>query len=390
MTQETIRCPKCSHEQTNPIECEACGLLFRKFEQIRERKQQVQAPPAAPAPFESAPRQSSPFLNIGLALALVATTAAGTYWFITKTGQPAPSPPMQQPTESQPQTAPAPMPQSLQEDVHITAPAAIEPAPVSTTSAIEQAKKCTVVIITPWGASGSGFFLNNNLIVTNKHVVEHDNSRLDEQRHQVQTNRKMINLEREQIEQFRKWIKSVPDGPARRQAILALQEKERTLAKVIPQQEEAEKQLRMMDGPKRQSDIKIILEDGSEHYPQTIRVSPKRDLAIITIYGGTQKPLTAAGKNYALKEGDKLYAVGNPAGFIRTVTAGIFSGYRQINGELVLQTDAAINPGNSGGPLIDESGRVHGVNTMVRRGTQGIGFAIPIQAVFEEFSIPSY
>jgi S1-C subfamily serine protease len=53
----------------------------------------------------------------------------------------------------------------------------------------------------------------------------------------------------------------------------------------------------------------------------------------------------------------------------------------------MLQTDAPINPGNSGGPLIDERGLVHGVNTMIIRDTQGIGFAIPIQTVMEEFSI---
>ena len=382
---ETITCPKCSHQQTNQVECEVCGLFFQKFEQARERERQAQAPPAEPS--EAAPKRSSSSLRIGSVLVLIAATAAITYWFAAGSRQSAPPLPMQQPTQSvatqpinsQTQTAPPPSrPQVNQANLHVTA-----------TGAIEQAKMGTVVIVTPWGSGGSGFFLDNNLIVTNKHVIEQDNKNLDELRHKVQTNRKMIDLEQEQVEQLRKWIKGVSDGPARRQAILMLQEKERALAKMIPQQEEAERHLRTMTEPKHQMDIKIILADGSEYSPQSIQVSPKRDLAILTVYGGTQKPLKTAGRNLMLREGDKVYTVGHPKGFRYTVTAGIFSGYRQSgeSGELLLQTDAAINPGNSGGPLIDEMGRVHGVNTMYYRDAQGLGFAIPIQAVFEDFSL---
>jgi len=260
---------------------------------------------------------------------------------------------------------------------------------VSTASAIEQAKMSTVVIKTPWGTMGSGFFIDDSLVVTNKHVVEQDNSNLDEQRHRVQTRRKMLALEKEKIEQLRKWIKNASDGPSRRQAIIVLKEKERTLATALSQQEEMEKKLRIRETPRRPMSVTVILADGSEYNPQAMRVSPEHDLAILTVYvgGKTQKSLRAAGTNSVLREGDKLYAIGNPPGLIRTVTAGIFSGYRQINGKLLLQTDAAINRGNSGGPLIDESGRVRGVNTLGRRGTQGIGFAIPIQTVFEEFAL---
>ena len=54
---------------------------------------------------------------------------------------------------------------------------------------------------------------------------------------------------------------------------------------------------------------------------------------------------------------------------------------------LILQIDAAINPGNSGGPLIDNRGRVIGVNSMIIKDTQGIGFAIAVQDVWDEFSL---
>ena len=50
----------------------------------------------------------------------------------------------------------------------------------------------------------------------------------------------------------------------------------------------------------------------------------------------------------------------------------------------MIQTDAAINPGNSGGPLLDSSGRLLGMNTMIysRTGSSvGIGFAVPASTI---------
>jgi S1-C subfamily serine protease len=82
-----------------------------------------------------------------------------------------------------------------------------------------------------------------------------------------------------------------------------------------------------------------------------------------------------------------VYTIGSPSGLRHTVTSGVISGFRERDGQSFIQTDAPINPGNSGGPLVDENGRVLGINTMILRDTQGIGFAIPIQAVREEFGL---
>jgi serine protease Do len=71
------------------------------------------------------------------------------------------------------------------------------------------------------------------------------------------------------------------------------------------------------------------------------------------------------------------------------VTSGVISALNRQIGESevmlhnLVQTDAAINPGNSGGPLIDLNGRVVAITTAIIPYAQGIGFAVPINAVKE-------
>ncbi len=80
--------------------------------------------------------------------------------------------------------------------------------------------------------------------------------------------------------------------------------------------------------------------------------------------------------------GERVFAIGSPMGLERTVTEGILSTKtRQMQGELYLQTTAQINPGNSGGPLFNMRGEVIGVTNMKMTFSEGLGFAIPIEAV---------
>lgn len=92
--------------------------------------------------------------------------------------------------------------------------------------------------------------------------------------------------------------------------------------------------------------------------------------------------------------GQTVYAVGTPYGLTRTVTRGIISnnrrpfedtqgvrGYETGMFNTWLQTDAAINPGNSGGPLVDEDGKVIGINSRAYVGADNLGFAVPSNVV---------
>lgn len=84
----------------------------------------------------------------------------------------------------------------------------------------------------------------------------------------------------------------------------------------------------------------------------------------------------------ALSVGERVFAVGSPLGLERTVTEGILSTKtRLLGGDLYLQTTAQINPGNSGGPLFNLNGEVVGVTNMKITSGEGLGFAIPSEAV---------
>ena len=88
------------------------------------------------------------------------------------------------------------------------------------------------------------------------------------------------------------------------------------------------------------------------------------------------------GDSDVLAVGERVFAIGSPLGLERTVTEGIVSTKtRQLMGELYLQTTAQINPGNSGGPLFNLRGEVVGVTNMKLAFGEGLGFAIPVDAV---------
>ena len=131
--------------------------------------------------------------------------------------------------------------------------------------------------------------------------------------------------------------------------------------------------------------IQVRLQDG-RRFPATVVGRDSRvDLALLRIDGATKLTVLPLGDSNRLRVGELVLALGNPFGLEQTVSMGIVSRKGApltvaAPGFDFVQTDAAINPGNSGGPLVNMSGQVIGVNSMVTRdGT--IGFAIPSNLV---------
>jgi putative serine protease PepD len=138
--------------------------------------------------------------------------------------------------------------------------------------------------------------------------------------------------------------------------------------------------------------VEIRFADESEEQGRVVGTDPSTDIALIEVdlTGHNVKPVQL-GSSAGAEVGDPVYAIGNPFGLERTLTAGIVSAVNRditapnnftIND--VIQTDAPVNPGNSGGPLLDAAGNVIGVVSQIQSengGNIGIGYAVPSDTV---------
>lgn len=131
--------------------------------------------------------------------------------------------------------------------------------------------------------------------------------------------------------------------------------------------------------------LSVIVElyDGQKLEAKIVGIDRGTDLAVLKINQEKEILSIEIGNSDNLKIGDIVLAIGNPYGLGQSVSMGIVSATgREFNNPYsdYIQTDASINQGNSGGALIDTSGRLVGINTLIRSksgGSEGIGLAIP-------------
>lgn len=142
--------------------------------------------------------------------------------------------------------------------------------------------------------------------------------------------------------------------------------------------------LHVIDGA---SDITATLSDGRRLPVELLGYDETLDIAVMKIEAEGLRPLPFADSE-TVRAGQLVFAVGNPFGLQETITQGIISARERLfaseTDKEFFQTDAPINPGNSGGPLVDIRGEIVGINNFIfsqSGGSQGIGFAIPSNAV---------
>jgi serine protease Do len=133
--------------------------------------------------------------------------------------------------------------------------------------------------------------------------------------------------------------------------------------------------------------ITVTLADGRSFRAALVGADPAIDVALLKVSSRSALPTATLGDSNGLKVGEWVCAIGNPLGYVHSVTVGVvsFIGRKLFDPSLddYIQTDAAINFGNSGGPLINTRGEVIGINSAISRRANNIGFAIPINQVTE-------
>jgi S1-C subfamily serine protease len=144
--------------------------------------------------------------------------------------------------------------------------------------------------------------------------------------------------------------------------------------------------LHVVDGA---TQIQVGFADGSTSGARVAASQPANDIAVLAVdrLPGVVVPAVLAGPPPV---GDTVFAVGNPLGLERSLSAGVVSATdRGVGTERgpalqgLIQFDAAVNPGNSGGPLLNRAGQVVGIVTGLANPARqsffvGIGFAVPI------------
>ena len=137
--------------------------------------------------------------------------------------------------------------------------------------------------------------------------------------------------------------------------------------------------------------IQVKTYDEKDYIATLVAKDADTDLALIKINARTPlRPITF-GRSHDLMPGEVCMAIGNPYGYVYSLTDGRISGIKRdvpVNDSSLvyraaIQTNAAINPGNSGGPLFNVNGEMIGINVAIRQGAANIAFATPVDQVVE-------
>ncbi len=366
-------CPKCGRKQDNSLECNACGIIFEKYARHQKEIEGLSNQGLSAIDYQSPGliRISHVIVAIAISISLIIFAILNLSGNGSDNSNKQRSMPLKFTYASTPQ---APL-KGIAKQLYDAYPPR---------NNIERARNATVFIKTSW-AYGSGFFIDNSChIVTNRHVIEFDREKISDLKMRLSRLYQQIEDEEKIIADAESDVVKITDYDNRQRYEEKIKGRRMNLQKAQKEYDKAVSALDDIEFGLGGREFKVILIDGTEYEGRVADASEIHDLALLEI-DATGCPYIKTTNATNLEQGSRVYTIGNPEGFIYTVTSGIVSGYRNISGNLFVQTDASINPGNSGGPLVDDRGKAVGVNTSVYMYANGIGFAIPIDTVLSEF-----
>ena len=136
--------------------------------------------------------------------------------------------------------------------------------------------------------------------------------------------------------------------------------------------------------------ITVVFSDGSHASARLIGAAALMDFALLKVAVSKPLPVLRFGDSDVLRTAEPVIAIGNPLGLGTSVSTGVVSALNRSRKttpfDASVQTDAAINPGDSGGPLLNCTGAVIGIDTLLISnakvlGSIGLGFALPSDSI---------
>lgn len=124
---------------------------------------------------------------------------------------------------------------------------------------------------------------------------------------------------------------------------------------------------------------------GSATHAEALNAS--LDLAVLPRLGSPRATIQLA--RQAPSVGEEVVAIGAPEGLTNTVSNGIVSAYREVEGQRVMQITAPLSHGSSGGPVLNRRGEVVGVSVAILGQGQNLNFAVPLAEVQSVVGTPA-
>ncbi|MCI8872932.1 MAG: trypsin-like serine protease [Lachnospiraceae bacterium] len=121
--------------------------------------------------------------------------------------------------------------------------------------------------------------------------------------------------------------------------------------------------------------VRIEEDDQVYQTDEMIKYNSVLDLAVLRIERNLQ-PLPIYNRQKKLVRGQRVVAIGSPLGLFNSVSDGIISGFRAIEGVDMIQFTAPISNGSSGGAVLNMYGEVIGISTAGFDAGQNINLAV--------------